>query len=135
MGRLIPTRLPAAPLVALVERMLTQSTGDLDPATESYLMDGARARVMERIGINNRRLFDWRKPGARVDPIVADRVLTASPYLWFDVWPECPRGPKHAAQIAYSGKCETCDAHARARYAFTGVGPRRRAYRRRAVAA
>jgi hypothetical protein len=85
----------------------------------------ARASVMDRAGLCARNVHSWRRPGATVQWWVADRVLTSSGYLWFDVWPAC------GAHEDPDPSCGACDAHARARLAFTGE---RTCWRRRAVA-
>lgn len=92
--------LPAKPLADMVDRVVSR-TNDHECA-------------LQCLGIAPRNLLDWRtKPGASVQPAVADRVISRSPYLWFDVWPECRthRGPART--------CEACWAHYRARAMFT----------------
>lgn len=109
--------LPAKPLADMVDRVVAR-TNDHECA-------------LELLGIAPRNLLDWRtKPGASVQQAVADRVISRSPYLWFDIWPECSahRGP--------AKMCEACWAYYRARSMFTpavlpsvyrpGVKPRRR---------
>jgi hypothetical protein len=80
--------LPAAPLAALIDRMCAK--------------DGDAKAVLARLGVDQRKVYDWRhRPNANVDSDRADRVLSASPYLWFDVWPECE---EHAARRIRSAR-------------------------------
>lgn len=105
-----PSRLPAKPLADVVDRLLFWATeGREDSALE-------RTVVFERIAVSPRVVWTWRtRPGAKVEKGCADRVLSASPYLWFDVWPACET---HARP---ERGCETCETHYKARLVFTGV--------------
>jgi hypothetical protein len=103
-------RLPAGPLVAMIDRMLLRASEGLSPSDHTDDR-GARAAVYERLGTSSRRVYEWRRPRAQVQADVADRVLSASPYLWFDIWTECPLGVEHDAAVALGGTCPRCDAH------------------------
>jgi hypothetical protein len=107
------SRLPAAPLVAVVDRLLHWATGG--ELAERGKNSPERTAVFERIGVDPHVVWAWRKPGARVGKELSDRVLSASPYLWFDVWDTCSEHPRPV----YG--CDTCTAHYRARLVFTGV--------------
>lgn len=101
--------LPAAPLAVIVDRLVARAIVDDDHTRK------ARTKAYETLSINPRTLYSWRTyPRACVTMAVADRILSASPYLWFDVWPECAEHPKPARG------CEACLVHHRARRAFTG---------------
>lgn len=121
-----PSRLPAAPLAAVIDRMLAYAS-DIEGVNDL----GRRAMVYQQIGTDPRVVADWRNlPRRRVDFATADRVLTATPYLWFDVWHECDHGPAHHSAMALDGKCETCETFYRARFVFTGVRPPRKRRKR-----
>lgn len=69
-----------------------------------------------------RRLYAWEhgEVGAlRFDTV--DRILTATGWLWFDVYPECPVGLEHRQAVTAEGECPTCRAHALAERAFTST--------------
>lgn len=97
--------LPAAPLATAIERLISFTPG----------ADDARGRACERFYLNPRTLYAWRTGAKRsVTLAVADRILSASPYLWFDVWPEC------LAHETPLRSCADCLTYYRARRAFTG---------------
>lgn len=96
------TNLPAAPLAALIDRICAR--------------EGNPKQVYKRLKIHERLVFDWRnRPGYTVQFDSADRVLTATSYLWFDVWPEC------AEHTDPDPACASCVAYFRARKTFTGA--------------
>jgi hypothetical protein len=115
-------RLPARPLVEKIDRMLAYAS----PGRGTRITDNTsndRAAMYEQLGTSTRRLYEWRKPGAQVQADVADRVLSGTPYLWFDVWLECPRDAEHEVAVMDTGSCARCVAYERARFAFTGQRP------------
>lgn len=109
-----PQRLPAAPLARMVDQLVARSRL-------------SQEEVCDRLSLSPSVLSEWRtQSGRRVDPSTADRVVTASPYLWWDIWSACDRGPQHDHDLAEHDRCEICDAHIIAQYVFTGVRPARR---------
>lgn len=104
--------LPAAPLAVLVDRIVSRAAPD-----DGNHANVARTFAYEAMQISPRTLYAWRAPRATVSPLVADRVLSGTPYLWFDVWPECE---KHKRGHRVSPSCAVCRAYFSARAAFTG---------------
>lgn len=102
--------LPAAPLANMVERLVAHAEPD-DPQSVR------RHETYRALTIHPRAVYVWRtQPRATVSWAVADRVLSASPYLWFDVWPECDQHHERPDR-----DCSTCRAYYRARFLFTGA--------------
>jgi hypothetical protein len=110
--------LPAAPLAALVDRMIarevagpyvkggymriTGESGKLMPPDRAPRDDAPSAMeaVCERLGISSKTLREWRdgsRPTARFD--VADRIVTRAEACWWDVWPGDP-----LAEFAFTGE-------------------------------
>jgi N6-adenosine-specific RNA methylase IME4 len=106
----VSTTLPAAPLAAVIDRILQRAL-----ISEGYAST-TRTRVYAEVGVHPRRLWGWRSGECRtVGFSVADRILTRTQYLWFDVWPECTAHPEPLFG------CPDCLAHYTARKAFTGL--------------
>jgi hypothetical protein len=104
------TTLPSAPLAAVIDRIMHRAL-----IGEGY-SSSARTRVYAEIGVHPRRLWGWRSGECRtVGFSVADRILTRTQYLWFDVWPECT---EHEEPLF---GCPGCLAYYTARKAFTGA--------------
>ncbi len=81
--------LPAGPLAEFIERMIAAERARLNWLPEPLRRghDNFRESVCARLGIDARTLYAWRKgqrEGAHLD--VVDRVLTRSPYHWWDVY-------------------------------------------------
>lgn len=101
--------LPARPLADAIHRMIHRS-GATDPN------DPIRTAMFDDLRISSSHVSKWRnQPRATVTLDVADRVLSASPYMWFDIWPECRAHPTPALG------CVHCHSHYAARLAFTGA--------------
>lgn len=101
--------LPAAPLAAVIDRILARVLVGENPAST------ARTIAYQDLAVNPRTVWAWRAtPRATVTFSVADRVLSCTPYLWFDVWPACEDHEEPEAE------CLTCLVHYRARRLFTG---------------
>lgn len=105
------SHLPAAPLVAVLERVLARYDGGDD----INMSGGASKHAYRELAMNPRQLWAWRTgSNATVTPTVADRILSRTQYLWFDVWPECE------VHEEPDRSCATCKAYYRARLDFTG---------------
>src|SRR6188768_1137687 len=99
--------LPAAPLLRALEMM----------AREQHA--GVMRRVCERVGITDRTVRRWRSGESTTVTIeLADRVLSRSPWHWFDIWKACRAHP-HVPEP----ECTTCGAYTRAAQAFDSVRP------------
>jgi len=90
--------LPAGPLLAALELMAAR--------------DGVGLyAVCERVGTTDRTVRRWRSSSTTMVTIeLADRVLTNSPWQWFDIWKAC-----RAHAWPGTDECVVCRAHARAR--------------------
>ena len=89
--------LPAGPLLAALELMAAR--------------DGVGLyAVCERVGTTDRTVRRWRSSSTTMVTIaLADRVLTHSPWQWFDIWKAC------RAHTSPADGCDVCRAHSRAR--------------------
>jgi hypothetical protein len=109
--------LPAAPLVAIVDRVVRRAVGEVDTSTRYGQRAGRdlRESALARMRLDPRALHAWRSGERKtVTLAAADRVLSTTEYLWFDVWPECPYHPEPALG------CVHCHTHCHARFLFTG---------------
>jgi len=91
--------IPAQQLAALIDRMGAR--------------DGDPHHVYRALNVDESLVRRWRQEPCKVSANRADRVLTATPFLWFDVWPACETHDPCPT-------CRACVAHVRARRAFTG---------------
>jgi hypothetical protein len=102
--------LPSAPLAAAIDRLVDRAQRAVDEPNGI-----ARKLAYQELAVNPRMVYAWRaQTYPTVTLAVADRILSHSPYLWFDVWRECAEheGPERG--------CAACEAHYKARLAFTG---------------
>lgn len=106
--RMEDARLPAGPLAAAIVHLAERIAAEhgLDTRGGLWLACG-------RYGVSPRNVFAWRTgERAFVNFEVADRVLTASPLNWWDVWVECDTHSVHVDD------CPVCLSYLRAERVF-----------------
>lgn len=112
-------RLPAGPLVRIVDRHFAR-------------IEIPGTRFTSFCGTSERRLRDWRRPGALVAFDRADKVLADLNLLWWDVWTEktvrraafyVTYWPSHGVARGRAYTEPDLEELALVEYAFTGEGP------------
>lgn len=87
-------KLPGPQLVAAIERFGRES--------------GAKAEIIAAsVGVCDRRLREWRKPGALLFFNTGDKVLLAMRLHWWDVWTPANSTPEELSRVerAFTGEC------------------------------